>query len=497
MASIMPFAELFPRSGDYPPFEGGNDYPLLRESATDLSGYPFSERHLQCVWFDESLRPPALRSERGEEIEVIDPGRWNLEEGPDFLDAVLFVRTGNRRVRGDVEIHIRPRDWLAHGHVADGRYDRVIAHVTYFSAPLGPREMPSGIIQMAIKEALGANPEFSFENVDILAYPYSFDQISPAPCMLSMAKLSAEARRHALASAGEERLRRKTVRTAKRIAEAGPDQTLYEETMSALGYKKNSKAFRMLAGIVTHDHLRAISQGNAVKAYAVLLGVSGLMPDGIRGDWDSESKRFIRSIWDHWWKERERWENRIMPRSAWNMSGMRPQNRPIRRLAAGAALFGGREIFSNQLAETVETATGSCAVLAHFLQKNSNMSFWSARLGLSGKRRDRETALIGADRASAVVSNVIVPFLSATGRASCISPDTLPPEGDNAIVRRTACALLGRDCNDAFMRSGLIQQGLMQVFQDFCLNNANGCEECAFAAALAECAAISKGDPGP
>ena len=54
-------------------------------------GWHWTERHLQCVWADNKLRPAQMRSGSGEEVAVADPGRWNLEAGPDFLDAVVTV----------------------------------------------------------------------------------------------------------------------------------------------------------------------------------------------------------------------------------------------------------------------------------------------------------------------------------------------------------------------------------------------------------------------
>lgn len=76
--------DLFPESADY--------RGLLPESRStvreaDPSLDPFSERHLHCVWFDDRLRPSPLRTARGEELRILSPGRWNLESGPDFLDA--------------------------------------------------------------------------------------------------------------------------------------------------------------------------------------------------------------------------------------------------------------------------------------------------------------------------------------------------------------------------------------------------------------------------
>ena len=99
---------------------------------------PISERHVQALWYDGALRPKDLRTTDGLSVRVIDPGVWNVEAGPDFSHAVLEVGPTRRRVVGDVEIHLHPSDWHAHGHSSDPAYESVIAHVTWYAAPPDP-----------------------------------------------------------------------------------------------------------------------------------------------------------------------------------------------------------------------------------------------------------------------------------------------------------------------------------------------------------------------
>ena len=104
--------------------------PAGRAEEPETDGVAWNERHLQCIWADARLRPAALATTGGEPVEVLSPGVWNGGPGPDFRGAVL--RIGGRRAAGDVEIHVRPSDWAAHGHDADPRYDRVVLHVAWF-----------------------------------------------------------------------------------------------------------------------------------------------------------------------------------------------------------------------------------------------------------------------------------------------------------------------------------------------------------------------------
>ena len=92
------------------PLAEGTAPQCVREGKPARPVPGFTERHLQCVWADDRLRPEGLRTTDGEVLEVEFPGEWNKGPGPDFLGAVPKVVDGSRRIAGDVEIHIHPAD---------------------------------------------------------------------------------------------------------------------------------------------------------------------------------------------------------------------------------------------------------------------------------------------------------------------------------------------------------------------------------------------------
>ena len=68
-----------------------DDFELREATADYHAGSRWTERHLQCVWYNTSLRPAELATDSGEPVEVESCGRWNLEAGPDFIDAGAVV----------------------------------------------------------------------------------------------------------------------------------------------------------------------------------------------------------------------------------------------------------------------------------------------------------------------------------------------------------------------------------------------------------------------
>jgi hypothetical protein len=474
----------FPRAAAYAPsLEHGID--RVCEGSGRHREFPWTERHLHCVWYDPGLRPHNLQTESGEPVEVEDPGVWNLEAGPDFLGARL--RLGGRRLGGDVEVHIHPRDWVQHGHSADPRYHRVRTHLTYFPGALASEQLPAGAIQIALKNALAADPLFSFEVLDVAAYPVAA-RATPSPCSLVLHTWDADAKIHLLEAAGEERLRRKAERMAAAMREKGREQALYEEVLCALGYKHNKRAFRRLAERVPMSVLRDTAGTDRLSAYAVLVGVAGLLPSQAPSRWDRATRDFLRDLWDRWWKQRSRWESSLMPPSSWRLSGLRPANRPERRLMAAAFLF----IQSSGLAERwLAWATehpGDCLERAAESLQGPAGSYWDHRLTWGGRKQPRPAALIGDSLARAILNNVFFPYLAACEMRAPFAQGLLkhlPVETGNQVVRQTALSLFGPDYPPSWLRDGLRQQGLIQIFHDYCLNDRSRCAECPFPELLA------------
>jgi len=425
---------------------------------------------------DDLLRPHTLASMDGRTVSVVHPGCWNLEAGPDFLDAILKIGPNECTLHGDIEVHIRPLDWRHHKHAADQRYKNVIAHITYFEGLLSPEDMPASVLQIPLRAPLHLIPSFSFDGLDLLAYPFATLARLP-PCAEILKNWTPDQRGALLDSAGEERLRLKTERMAKSINDKCKDQLLYEELMGALGYKHNRLAFLQLARTIPLKRLQQEAEATPLNAYALLLGVGGLLPRKSNPLWDGETRSFIRTLWDIWWKHQSKWHDHIMRHEVWTLSNLRPANHPLRRLMAAAHLFC-RD--PHAFLTVTETSDDLCRCWLSRLQMEGDNSYWAWRGSLARHRYSRPESLIGPGRAAAILNNVLIPWWAAINAIQADPPllTTLPKEDHNRFIRHTAHALFRHDHSPTLYHSGLRQQGLLQIFHDFCLSSKNGCAEC-------------------
>jgi len=382
-----------------------------------------------------------LMSSDGEMIEVMHPGDWNLEAGPDFLNAALLVGKEKRRVCGDLEIHIHTNAWHRHGHGKDPRYDNVRFHVVYFQGI----EVP-GLIQIPLQEPLSTDPHFSFENIDLTAYPYSIPTGA-----FPLKGLHPDKKIHLLEGAGAERLRLKTERLIIAMQTKESDQVLWEELMAALGYKHNKSPFRQLAVRLPVTRLRKLAS-RTDEAYTLLIGLSGLLPTNPDPAWNTATRSFVRTIWDCWWKQPEELKELALAKSDWTRSGIRPANHPVRRLMAAA-----------HYAFRIHDVAHNEKLLTDFPD-----NFWNTHS--NWKTECHPTALVGQSRANAVITNILIPFRAATGDVH-LHLDHLPVEPTNSIIRQTAHALFGPDHTPKIYRSALARQGLIQIFHDYLITH--------------------------
>ena len=372
-----------------------------------------TERHVQAAWYDRSIRPDALVASNGERVRVIHPGNWNLGPGPDFRNAVLEV--DGRKVAGDVEVHMAPRDWTSHDHSGNAEYDHVIAHVTW-NGGAPPKTLPRGAVSIWLGRFLSADPGFSPDQIDVGAYPFSKFPLPSRPCF----RLFGQNRDLAdalLIDMGRLRLKQKARRIQRLLnapngRKTGREQLFYSETMAALGYSRNTDGFRAVAAAIPLDVVRS-------------------------EPWNAESA-FIVAAQCHEWRR----------------GCIRPRNSPDVRLRSAARLFAKGDVFS-VLDETNFSPTNCRRIVKSLV----------------------DGGFMGRGRAGALMANVVVPFALAEGRLVS-PPGWLPPEDVSEPVRLMAFRMFGRDVNPAtaYASNGVKIQGMIQVHRGCCLRIFPDCE---------------------
>jgi len=88
-----------------------------------------TERLLQFIWQFQYFNNNELTAVSGENVQVLLPGQFNTNQGPDFTDGK--IRIDNTTWAGTIELHIKTSDWNKHAHQHDSNYNNVVLHVVW------------------------------------------------------------------------------------------------------------------------------------------------------------------------------------------------------------------------------------------------------------------------------------------------------------------------------------------------------------------------------
>ena len=88
-----------------------------------------TERLLQYIWQFQYYNKGELTTTEGESLQIVNPGQFNTNQGPDFLDGQ--IRIDITLWAGSIELHINSSDWRNHKHSEDKNYNNVILHVVW------------------------------------------------------------------------------------------------------------------------------------------------------------------------------------------------------------------------------------------------------------------------------------------------------------------------------------------------------------------------------
>jgi len=500
---------------------GGREQVGERQPSWGEARRNVREEIVRCLWFGGHFPQGGradsspLTTDDGRRIEVLSPGWWNVEGGPDFIRAELLLE-GSGRVVGDVEVHTFASAWSAHGHDRQPEYNDVVLHVVMWNdSEASEARLYSGqvIPQLTLSRFVEEELEELVEIVDMDGGP-SRDEPPVVPgryCGEAIAegKISAEWLERLLDCAGDYRLLTKMGRFRGLQEKVLREQTLYASLAEALGYKNNRMPFLQLAKLLPVRRLREIVPSDAPASErrtvldAALLGVAGFL-EGAEGE-DEETRSYVAALRERWEQFPAELREQRMSSGHWTFAGTRPASYPARRIAAlsclyaehlQAGLFGhlvrvvrgvraeGRRRLDTSLRDAL---TGVFIALDH--------PYWSSRYALGGKKLDVPRSLVGGESAMSFIVDVLIPLLLAhtegQGAEAQPSPDDdelvrrlrllwsgLPRRAPNSVVRRM-CQVLFREPADAarIVNSARRQQGLHQLHSDAC-GSEDGCRRC-------------------
>lgn len=444
-----------------------------------------TERHIQALWLEQKYFKP-LKTSTGLPIQVVSPGIWNAEAGPDFLRAHFVI--GGTIVKGDVEIHLSEEAWIQHHHHRDPRYNGVVLHLSLWNPQKEHffcTEDQQPFYSAYLEDFLTVSISRLLSLIDLELYPYKKFLGSGKCSKLLFKRLPSLQISELFNEAALWRLSQKH----HFLREQTPNPRLWmgAGVAMALGYKKNAEAFLQL-----YLWFNAHPFSEEEKVFALLLKACGFFAAHYQKKWEAcpTYARLLTSL-----------PSAIAPLPTFELNTfkIRPFNHPLRRLAFLAKFM--VDIAHYSLSERLFSSWDSKWRMLKSKKDHSLLrqelidklpcyqdAFFNRHYTFGSPPQEEFLPLAGKDIKQTILINSFLPLL-----AEKISQKGDGEEWDafNAFYAsfpsehssKTAY-LIHRFFGDS-PKGGLLgyantEQGAYQIHRDFCMHYEASCDGCPF-----------------
>jgi hypothetical protein len=418
------------------------------------------ESLLHYVWRTRRIDTRRLISTTFQTLEILDPGEYNTDAGPDFFNA--RIRIGDTEWAGNVEMHVRASEWDQHGHQHDRAYDNVILHVVYVEDKA--IYLPSGerLVCLEIRDRL---PTKLMEKYRDLEQAQTW--ISCAPFLRKVPEII---RLNWFDRMMVERLEQKTEAVARVLKAVNQhwEEAFYRLLARSFGLKVNSDPFESLARSIPLNVI--IRHKNSLfQVEALLFGQSGLLSDEFKDEYPQALLKEYKHL---------ALKYGLTPLQAkhWKFSRLRPAGFPTVRLAQFAAFLHQSEHLFSQVLEAPNARN-----LEHLFSVQVS-AYWLDHFQFD-KPSIHAPKNLGRDFVDVLILNTIAPVLFYYGKSKQLQSfqdkalrllESLPPESNNISEGWTA---LGVKPVTAYQ-----SQALLQLKNCYC--DEKRCFDCAIGHAI-------------
>lgn len=408
------------------------------------------ERLLQYIWKTKLFDPKGLKAITGEDVRIVHGGNYNVNAGPDFLDARIYIN--EKLWAGHVELHVKNSDWLLHKHDADAAYENVILHVVWQFDKPAPLAFPVLELQNHI-------PNLLLGKYKDLMNAFKFIPCENLISLTDELVLKSWKERMLV-----ERLTHKAFAFAQYNLESRNnwEETFWWMIASNFGMPVNKDAFEKIARSIPVSIL-AKCKSQLIQLEALLLGQAGLLTDVGDDAYPNLLKREYLFL-----------QNKYSLKPAHTtvqFLRMRPANFPSIRLVQLAALIHR----SSHLFSTI-IDTNKNADLLQLLDVTAN-DYWHYHYHFHDSSAYRIKKL-GTDMKQNILINTFYPAMFAYGTAhnndllksrAIAGLEELPAEKNKIINNFNK---LGVPCNNAGD-----SQALIHLYKNYCIEKR--CLDCA------------------
>jgi len=411
-----------------------------------------NEDFLHFIWENNLFEKKDLFSDTKEGVEIISLGQKNTDAGPDFFNAKIKI--GNQIWAGNVEIHIKSSDWIAHKHNTDKAYDSVILQAVEKNNQPTTRTTNKQIPTIELK----------YDHQLLYNYLELYNSKQKIACFSKIKYLDKFIIKHWLSRLQIERLEQKSKIVEQLLQQNNNswEETFYQYIAQNFGFKKNAVPFELLAKSLPLKYLSK-HKNNLFQIEAMLFGQAGMLEKFIENDYYQKLKFEYVFL-------KNKFQLKPIENHLWIFLRLRPPNFPTIRIAQFAQLI----YKSSQLFSKIIEIKNIEKIKALFDLKAS--TFWETHyvFDKEGKKRVKK---LGDSAINNILINTVSLFLFVYGIKKSDESyqnralellESIKPE-NNSIINNWKKA-------DLKIENAFYSQALIQLNNEYCKKQR--CLEC-------------------
>ena len=278
-----------------------------------------NEKLLQYLWNFKIFNSFDFKDMEGNELEILDFGKWNFDSGPDFLFGKIKFK--NLILAGNIELHVKSSDYIFHQHSGNPEFENLILHVV-FNHDMEIEELnKKNIPTLELKNYIDQNLLWKYESL------LNENQFIPCANLFEASKIPFQFAEETLFKKLDEKSLE--IEESLRINKNNYEAVLFQNLAYAFGLKVNSLIFRQIAECLDFTIVNKTRQ-NQTQLEALFFGICNWLENP-----KDEQTKIWRREFDFLKMKYQIDDLRFQPK----FSKLRPPNFPTIRLSQLASLY--------------------------------------------------------------------------------------------------------------------------------------------------------------
>ena len=345
---------------------------------------------LQFIWQHQYFNSYQLISEQNEHVEIIHPGLYNTNQGPDFIEA--SIRINGLMLVGQIEIHYKSSDWYKHCHHRDHHFKNIILHVVWeHDKDIHINNIPISTLSLSNKV-----PKWLLSKYEAL-----MKQNATIPCQHLFPKLSDIQWLSWQERLATERIEQKAITLLQYWEKNMRDweEICWQTIAAAFGLKINQSLFLSTAKTI-HWNILQKHQLYPIQIEALLMGQGNMLSQTYKDDYPIE-------LWKEYQYLKKKYQLPLQPIQA-NYLRMYPASFPTLRFSQLSQFISKHQKLFSSFLECTSVQEIKSMLLV------STSTYWRNHY-LFDKISESKNKQIGKKTIENIIINAIIPLVFAFG----------------------------------------------------------------------------------